>query len=450
MADFSTDTTFLNDLFGGGQTFDIPGIDWAGLFGGSNLDWANGSGLTPTLGTQQTYYLDTQNPDGQKLTLAQVQAIDPSFTGMPIAGGPPSLNTGTGLSGAETPTPQGGINMPGGTQPSQAQLSTLESILKLAPGTLAALSGLGLLGASGAALLGHGNQPGTATRTETIQSNALSNPAVQQLLGTPGTSTGGGTAGGPPSYQGGTGLQGAAGQASSNLQGPGGLLQGQINAIPQLNPAIQAAIGQNALGFSQGNVPTLNNPQAQQYFQNMLGGQNAAVDYQTGNSLTDAIQSLRSRGFAGGSEIFREGAPAAAMGPIVAQANAQKAMNLGNINSQQLNYATGLPMLGSQLNTAQLGQQGVPFSAYTTAAQTQSQIPQTLLQALMGERGSSSTQTSTGASPNFLQTLKDILPILGSAGVALGDPSLTGSAGVAGRPATPSLYAQYTGLFGGG
>jgi hypothetical protein len=231
-------------------------------------------------------------------------------------------------------------------------------------------------------------------------------------------------------------------------------LQGQINAIPQLNPAIQAAIGQNALGFSRGDVPTLNNPQAQQYFQNILGGQNAAVDYQSANALTDAMQQLRNRGFAGGAEIFREGAPAAAMGPILAQANAQKAMNLGNINAQQLGYAAQLPLWGSQLASQQLAQQTVPFGAYTTAAQTQGGIPMDLLRALMGQGGSSTTQTTTGAAPNLLQTLGQITPLLGAAGAAFGSPSVTGQTqfGIGANglysTTTPSLFDQYRTLFG--
>ena len=195
---------------------------------------------------------------------------------------------------------------------------------------------------------------------------------------------------------------------------------------------------------------SLANPQAQQYFQNILGGQNAAVDYQSTNALTDAMQQLRNRGFAGGAEIFREGAPAAAMGPILAQANAQKAMNLGNINAQQLAYATGLPQLGANLNAAQLGAQGVPFSAYTSALGSQSQIPQALLAALLGQGGSTSTSTATGPTPNLVQTLGQITPLLGAAGGLLNAPSVSGSQGFPafGIPPTPGLYDRLAGLFG--
>lgn len=431
MPDFSTDTTFLGDLFGGGQTYDLP-IDWSGLFGGDWPSYMSDPGLGGLTGGEQMYF-DTQT--GQLVTLAQAQAIDPTFNA-----------SGTATTATPTTT----------TTPNPQQASLLAQILGVAPGALTALAGLGMLGGAGAALFGAGNQPGTATQTSTTTPSALSNPQVQQLLGTPGAVGAPGAGGAPGAYTGGTGLQGAAGQAAANLQGPQGLLQGQIGAIPQLNPQIQAAIGQNALGFSQGNVPTLANPQAQQYFQNILGGQNAAVDYQTANSLSDAIQNLRARGFAGGSEIFREGAPAAAMGPILAQANAQKAQNLGNINQQQLTYATGLPLLGSQLATQQLGQQAVPFGAYTTAAQTQSQIPQALLQALMAQGGSTSTSTATGAPPNLLQTLGQIVPMLGAAGGALGSPavvgqqpsSFSGPFGTYTNPGTPSLYDRLAGLFG--
>src|SRR3990167_5772951 len=366
-------------------------------------------GLGSIMGGEQMYF---DNVTGQLVTLAQAQAIDPTFnpegaisqtpTGLDSGGGgglfPPGVQTGSNGIGA-------GV---GASTPSPTQLSGWAQALGMAPGALSALLGLGSLGPAGAAPLRAGHQPGTATQTTTTQPNALNNPQVQQLLGSAGTQGAGGAGG---AYTGGTGLQGAAGQAAANLQGPRGLLQGQMGAIPQLNPAIQAAIGQNALGFSQGEVPTLANPQAQAYFQNILGGQNAAVDYQSTNSLTDAMQQLRNRGFAGGAEIFREGAPAAAMGPILAQANAQKAMNLGNINAQQLAYATGLPQLGANLNAAQLGAQGVPFSAYTSALGSQSQIPQALLAALLGQGGSTSTSTATGPTPNLVQTLGQITPL---------------------------------------
>ena len=451
MPDFSTDTTFLGDLFGGGQTYDLP-IDWSALFGGAWPEYMSDPGLASVMGGEQMYF-DTQT--GQVVTLAQAQAIDPTFnpegaisqtpTGMFSGGG----GLSTGISGVEPSTPQTGVNLPTGTQ-TQQQLSTLAQILGIAPGALSALAGLGMLGGAGAALFGGGNQPGTATQTSTTTPSALQSPQVQQLLGSTGTIAPGGAGGAPGAYTGGTGLQGAAGQAAANLQGPQGLLQGQIGAIPQLNPAIQAAIGQNALGFSRGEVPTLANPQAQQYFQNMLGGQNAAVDYQTANALTDAIQQLRARGFAGGSEIFRQGAPAAAMGPILAQANAQKAMNLGNINAQQLGYATALPQLGANLNAAQLGAQAVPFSAYTSALGAQSQIPQALLAALLGQGGSTSTATATGPTPSLLQTLGQITPLLGAAGGLLNSPSVSGSQGIPGLgvPATPGLFDRLSGLFG--
>jgi hypothetical protein len=446
VAEFSTDTSFLPDLFGGGQTYDVPGIDWGGLFADPGfLDWLTlGPGLTPNLGGEQQYFLDTQNPGSPPLTLAQVLAIDPTFQAPAPSGGI------AGLPGAEPSTPQTGTNLPTGAPASPQQLSTLEQTLRLVPGTLSAFAGLGLSAAAIAGLFGAGGvgQPGTATQTTTTTPNAITSPQVQQLLGSPGTVTAGGAGAG--GYTGGTGLQGAAGQASSNLQGPQGLLQGQINAIPQLNPAIQAAIGQNALGFSQGNVPTLNNPQAQGYFDNILGGQNASVDYQTANSLEAALQSLRGRGFAGGAEVFREGAPAAAMGPVVAQGNAQRAMNRGNVDAQRLAYATQLPRLGADLAAAQMNQAQIPFGAYTDTARTQSQIPLELLRLLTGQGGSSSVQTSTGASPNFLQTLAQLVPVLGAAGGAFNAPSVTGSPANAltGAPGQPSLFDQYAQLFG--
>ncbi len=436
---FIDDSNPLYPIDTGGVNLNDPNTDWGGLFG---TDWLTQQlgGLGGFGGYDQSgggqMFLD--NLTGDFLTLQQVLAIDPTFQ---YAGG------ATGLAGAEPSTPQGGRNLPGDTPPPPPGDTT--DWARLLPAALTAALGLGTLGVAGAGLFGAGNQPGTATQTRTDTPNALNNPQVQQLLGSPGTTTGG-IAGAPGAYTGGTGLQGASGQAAANLQGPQGLLQGQVGAIPQLNPAIQAAIGQNALGFSQGNVPTLNNPQAQEYFQNILGGQNAYVDYQTGNSLEAALQNLRARGFAGGSEIFREGAPAAAMGPVVAQGNAQKAMNLGNVNAQQLAYATQLPKLGADLNTAQLNQQNVPFTAYNQAAQTQSGIPLELLRLLTGQGGSTSTQTTTGAAPNLLQSLMAALPAASAGGSFLNSPSVTGTPAnsMTGAPGTPSLYAQLAGLFG--
>ena len=77
MPDFSTDTTFLGDLFGGGQTYDLP-IDWSALFGGAWPEYMSDPGLASVMGGEQLYF-DTQT--GQVVTLAQAQAIDPTFTG---------------------------------------------------------------------------------------------------------------------------------------------------------------------------------------------------------------------------------------------------------------------------------------------------------------------------------------------------------------------------------
>src|SRR3972149_5868122 len=125
------DTTFLGELFGRGQTYDLP-IDWSGLFGGGWPDYMSDPGLASLTGGEQMYF-DTVT--GQLVTLAQAQAIDPTFQG---------------ISGAEPSTPQSGVNLPTGNQPSQAQMSMLEQILRLAPGTLSAVAGLGLLGGAGA------------------------------------------------------------------------------------------------------------------------------------------------------------------------------------------------------------------------------------------------------------------------------------------------------------
>lgn len=412
----------LAGLYGGDYEFD-PTTSGGSYFpddpyGGQNylnsiLGGMEGNSGLGGMSNEQMYY---DNQTGQMVTLAQAQQLDPSFQGVPQASSPqiPGGNT---------------LQQPGGTQ------SPGSSILNNLPGALGALGALGLTGASLAALLGHGNQPNAATQTSTSTPTAMSDPRVQQLLGSTGTGQG-------SALTGNSGLLGAANQAAGNLQGQGGLLQGQMNAIPQLNPQIQQAIQGNALGFSQGNVPTLNNPQAQQYFQNMLQGQNAQVDYNEQNSLSNALDLLRQRGFAGGSEIFREGAPAAALGQVVSQSNAQRATNLGNINAQQLQYATQLPQIGSQLNTQQLGAQQIPFNAQTQALSTQGSIPQNLLASLMNQ-GQTTTSSAQGASPNLIQTLGQIAPILGAAGGMASGATANGQNPLAG------LYSGVSGLFNG-
>ena len=379
---------------------------------------------------EQLYY---DNQTRQLVTLAQAQAIDPTFQPSNYTGTSDILRntSGAGGTGAIGNTTTAGYSEP----PSGSDTGAWSQILNNLPGSLAALGSLGLTGASIAALFGQGNQPNKATSTQTSTPTALSDPRVQSLLGSAGTGTG-------SALTGNTGLLGAANQAAGNLQGPTGLLQNQISAIPQLNPQIQQAIQGNALGFSQGQVPTLNNPQAQQYFGNMLNAQNAQVDYNQTNSLANAIDQLRQRGFAGGSEIFREGAPAAAMGPIVAAANLAKAQNLGNVNAQQLNYAAALPTLGANLNAAQLGAQGVPFSAYTSAVGSQSAIPQNLIDSLMNQ-GQTTTRTDQAASPNLVQTLGQIAPLLGAAGGMATGATANGTNPLAG------LYGGLTGLFNG-
>src|SRR3990167_10986203 len=88
----ATDFTGLFDwgsLFSGGDISDTsdlllgsPGLagldDWSWLFGGGWPDYMNDPGLAGLTGGEQMYF-DTQT--GQLVTLAQAQAIDPTFTG---------------------------------------------------------------------------------------------------------------------------------------------------------------------------------------------------------------------------------------------------------------------------------------------------------------------------------------------------------------------------------
>ena len=460
-------------FFDSSQSLADPNTSLGGLF-----DASGGLGGLLNLGQDfgaTQMFLDNQT--GQLLTLDQVQAIDPSFS-WNMAQAPFSANTGSaapsltggsdvlrsGGSAATGPydianqaSPTNSINSAGSTD--------WTALLKNLPGLLAATGGLAATGAGIGALFGLGNQPNPSTvntvtqpslNTETVgpsstnvqtapvqnsiqtlptSMSVIAPPTWSNTVSQPSSST---TTNLPTSTTSATrstaldnpqtaallsALQGPATGAAGNLPG---LLQGQIGAIPQLNPTIMAAINQNALGLSQGDVPTLASPQAQAYFQNVLGGQNAAVDYNTGNALSDAIAQLNARGFAGGADIFREGAPAAAMGPILAQANAQKAMNLGNINAQQLAYALQLPQIGSQLATQALNQQQVPFNAYTQALSSQSGIPQALLNALM-QAGGSTTQTNTSGGGSTTNTTGQNVMNTTSGGTTLTNQSGGGS-----------------------
>src|SRR3990167_2723151 len=221
----ATDFTGLFDwgsLFSGGDISDTsdlllgsPGLagldDWGGLFGGAWPDYMNDPGLGSVTGGEQMYF-DTQT--GQLVTLAQAQAIDPTFNPQGAASQTP---TGLGLQSGTS-----GVGAGVGANVTPEQASILGQILGVAPGAISALAGLGMLGGATAALFGAGNQPGTATQTSTTTPGALSNPQVQQLLGTPGAAGAAGAGGAPGAYTGGTGLQGAAGQAPANLPGPPG------------------------------------------------------------------------------------------------------------------------------------------------------------------------------------------------------------------------------------
>jgi len=414
--------TLLDDLFGAapGDMSATPGIDWGSLFSGSGNFIDPGLAAAEAgigLGAGEPIFYDTVTRS--YVTLSEAMALDPTFnwTGpsttysnpnVPMYPGDPNLDAQASMSGS----------------PAFSFGDALAKMLGVAPSLLKTAGALGLLGGAGAAIFGGGNQPGTSLMTSSVSpttntqssipvTNVQSTQPVTNVTSTlPVTNTSGtgptwssqqtapvyNTSGTGPTwssyvtnptstsfYTDPTSTSFYTNPTSSNFwtapttttqsttpamlanpltQSLLGMIPG---ALPQLNPEIQAALNRNALAMSQGQVPTLQDQQALDYFNNILQGQQAAVDYNAQNAMQDMIRSMQARGFSGGLDILREGAPAAAAGPLLAQANAQKAMNLGNINAQQLAYATQLPQTAAALYAQQLAAQGVPYNAILAA-----------------------------------------------------------------------------------
>ena len=228
-----------------------------------------------------------------------------------------------------------------------------------------------------------------------------------------------GIGGGPP--QGGQpqqgGGQGLIGQQSNILSG----LQGQI---PQLNPAIMQALGMQAGGMAQGMLPSLNDPQAQARIQGIYQPGFDALNYNSGLALSNAREQLQQRGFQ--APDIREGPTQALTAPILAAQQLGRSQLYGQMAGAQLDLATRLPMLGSQLNAQNYATQMQPWQAglnlagaYNQPIQTQGQFPLSLLDILQRGQGTTSTVNTVGPQPSLTQQLGQIAPLVGTGGSLL-------------------------------
>jgi len=446
------------DYFSGGDM-----LDYSQLGGGDlNTDFGNLGGVPSTTGYgdfytapwnmspsgEDTLFYDTQT--GQVITGPQAQQIDPSFDWMNAAkmaiGGATALG-GLGALGL-------GIgSLFGGNDPAN-QTTTQTSATGRAPMTPEMMA---LLGSGGSAPGGVGGAPGGPGTGLTGLSNAM----IQNLMGSgqgaplggspglgqppPGSQIGqqydamgqpGWNAGGLPMTaqqlqalaqgggqqpQGGQpqqgGGQGLIGQQSNVLGG----LQGQI---PQLNPAIMQALGMQAGGMAQGMLPSLNDPQAQARIQGIYQPGFDALNYNSGLALSSAREQLQQRGFQ--APDIREGPTQALTAPILAAQQLGRSQLYGQMAGAQLDLATRLPMLGSQLNAQNLAMQMQPWQAglnlagaYNQPIGTQAQFPLSLLDILQRGQGSTSTVNTVGPQPSLTQQLGQVAPLVGAGGSLL-------------------------------
>jgi len=220
--------------------------------------------------------------------------------------------------------------------------------------------------------------------------------------------------GGQPQQGGGQGL---IGQQSNVLGG----LQGQI---PQLNPAIMQALGMQAGGMAQGMLPSLNDPQAQARIQSIYQPGFDALNYNSGLALSNAREQLQQRGFQ--APDIREGPTQALTAPILAAQQLGRSQLYGQMAGAQLDLATRLPMLGSQLNAQNLAMQMQPWQAglnlagaYNQPIGTQAQFPLSLLDILQRGQGSTSTVNTVGPQPSLTQQLGQVAPLVGAGGSLL-------------------------------
>ena len=217
------------------------------------------------------------------------------------------------------------------------------------------------------------------------------------------------------------GGQGLIGQQSN-------VLGGLQNQIPQLNPAIMQALGMQAGGMAQGYLPSLSDPQAQARIQAIYQPGFDALSYNSDLALSAARDQLMQRGFQ--APDLREGPTQALTAPILAAQQLGRSQLYGQMAGAQLDLASRLPMLGSQLNAQNYNTQMQPFNAglglagaYNQPIQTQGQFPLSLLDILQRGQGTTQTVNTVGPQPSLTQQLGQVAPLVGAAG------SMFGSAG---------------------
>ena len=184
------------------------------------------------------------------------------------------------------------------------------------------------------------------------------------------------------------------------------------------------ALGMQAGGMAQGMLPSLNDPQAQARIQGIYQPGFDALNYNSGLALSNAREQLQQRGFQ--APDIREGPTQALTAPILAAQQLGRSQLYGQMAGAQLDLATRLPMLGSQLNAQNLAMQMQPWQAglnlagaYNQPIGTQAQFPLSLLDILQRGQGSTSTVNTVGPQPSLTQQLGQVAPLVGAGGSLL-------------------------------
>ncbi len=385
-----------------------PGGGGTGLLGLSNTMIQNlmGPGQDGAPGSLQPQQQPVGQPIGQQLGGG---SPDPALRGVkdPIVG-----DWGPGGSNFD---PNGG-----GQSQSPFQLGAPRQMPGYPPAPQGSPLGGNWTGYPGVASLGGAPQQNVPAgygmrETTGIQGQKMP-PTLQQMGGGQAGSQGMPQPGGQPSgtpYSGTSG-QGLIGQQSNVLGNLG-------SQIPQLNPAIMQALGMQAQGMSQGYLPSLNDPQAQARIQGIYQPGFDALNYNSGLALSNAREQLQQRGFQ--APDIREGPTQALTAPILAAQQLGRSQLYGQMAGAQLDLASRLPMLGSQLNAQNYNTQMQPFNAglnlagaYNQPIQTQGQFPLSLLDILQRGQGTTQTVNTVGPQPSLTQQLGQVAPLLGAGG----------------------------------
>lgn len=410
-------------------------------FGTGSLDWLGDSGIGSTGGFGMDLGLDTQWLDtltGQIVTGAQAKILDPiswekaikyGIGGATALGGLGAVGLGIGslFGGSDAANRTQTQTSAAGQGPRSPEAMQLLGSGGGAPGLPGAAGGggAGLLGLSDMMLQnlmgsGQGGAPGGAP--------GLGQPAPGAQIGQipPGGGAMALPQGQSQTWPAGPGA--AGGQPSSPQQGQPGLIGQQANVlgglqsqIPQLNPAIMQALGLQAQGMAQGYLPSLSDPQAQARIQSIYQPGFDALNYNSGLALSNAREQLQQRGFQ--APDIREGPTQALTAPILAAQQLGRSQLYGQMAGAQLDLASRLPMLGSQLNAQNWASQAQPFGlgtqlagAYNQPIATQGQFPLSLLDILERGRGSTSTVNTVGPQPSLTQQLGQVAPLVGAGG----------------------------------